>query len=207
MSYGNVTATLALFIALGGTSYAVTQIGSGDVRDESLRSVDIRDGTIKSRDVKNRALRSRDVRRNGLGGDVIRESSLGVVPEASNAARLGGVPLQDLRLECPSDTVAKIGLCIESNAKPLSGFFSASDECAARGRALPTVAQLDSFARSSGPLSQAEWTSSVYRNPDNGPGPAEQLEAVVLEGLGAVSYDRVYAPVQHAFRCVALPSN
>ena len=37
--------------------------------------------------------------------------------------------------------------------------------------------------------------------------PFDQLEAVVLTGGGVVSYDRVYLAVQHAFRCVALPSN
>ena len=68
--------------------------------------------------------------------------------------------------------------------------------------------QLDRFARSNGPLSpQGEWTASVYRNPDNGSDPSDQLEAVVLSGGGVVSYDRVYLAVQHAFRCVALPSN
>ena len=29
----------------------------------------------------------------------------------------------------------------------------------------------------------------------------------MLTGGGDVSYDRVYLAVQHAFRCVALPSN
>jgi len=68
--------------------------------------------------------------------------------------------------------------------------------------------QLDPVARFHGPLTaQGEWTSSVYRNPDNGADPADQLEAVVLSGGGAVGYDRVYLAVQHAFRCVALPTN
>ena len=66
---------------------------------------------------------------------------------------------------------------------------------------------LNRFAGTHGPLSPAgEWTSSVYRNPDNGPDPFDQLEAVVLTGGGVVSYDRVNLAVQHAFRCVALPS-
>jgi hypothetical protein len=47
----------------------------------------------------------------------------------------------------------------------------------------------------------------VYRNPDNGSDPVDQLETVVLGGGEVVNYDRVYLAVQHAFRCVALPSN
>jgi len=69
------------------------------------------------------------------------------------------------------------------------------------------MAELDRFARSNGPLSQPEWTSSVSRNTANGSNPFDQLEAVLLGGTGDVSYDQVYKPVQHAFRCVALPSN
>ena len=69
------------------------------------------------------------------------------------------------------------------------------------------MAQLSRFAGTR-PLSPAgEWTSSVYRNPNNGPDPFDELETVVLTGGGAASYDRVNSPSQHAFRCVALPAN
>ena len=70
------------------------------------------------------------------------------------------------------------------------------------------MAQLDRFAgRVARSAPSGEWTSSVYRNPGNGPDPFDQLEAVVLTGGGDVSYDRVNLAVQHAFRCVALPAN
>lgn len=46
LTYSNVTASLALFVALGGTSYAVTQlprnsVGSRQVRDGSLQRKDL----------------------------------------------------------------------------------------------------------------------------------------------------------------------
>jgi hypothetical protein len=62
INYANVVATLALFVALGGTSYAVKQIGSNDIRDNSIRSRDIRDNAIRSRDVRNGTLLKRDFR-------------------------------------------------------------------------------------------------------------------------------------------------
>jgi hypothetical protein len=74
-------------------------------------------------------------------------------------------------------------------------------------RELITTAELDIYARSNGPLPTPEWTTNVYRNPDNGPLAVDELEAVLISGVGDVGYDRVHAPVQHAFRCVALPSN
>jgi hypothetical protein len=47
LSYANVVATLALFVALGGTSYAVLQVGSNAVVDNSLRSRDIPNNTVR----------------------------------------------------------------------------------------------------------------------------------------------------------------
>ena len=207
VSYANVVSTLALFIALGGTSYAVLHVGSDDVVNNSLRSEDIRNETIRSRDVRDRILRARDLGRDSLGGGVIKESALGRVPRAAEAERVGGVSSQDLRVRCPADTIAKAGVCIEISPRSPDGFLGAIDRCNQAGRGVVTMPQLDTFARSNGPLPQAEWTASVYRNPDAGPAAVDQLEAVLLSGFGDVGYDRVYLAVQHAFRCVALPSN
>jgi hypothetical protein len=207
LSYANLVATLALFVALGGTSYAVLRVGSDEVTDNTLRSRDVRNGTLRSRDIRDQTISARDIRRNALGPGVIKESSLGVVRRAAEADRVGGVTAQDLKLRCPADTLSKSGVCIEAAARSPDGFSTAVNRCEQDGRGLITMPQLDAYARSNGPLNQAEWTGSVYRNPDNGPTAVEQLEAVLLSGLGDVSYDRVYVPVQHAFRCVALPSN
>jgi hypothetical protein len=207
VTYANVVATLALFVALGGTSYAVLHIGSADVLDNSLRSRDVRNNTLRSRDVRERTLRARDLERDSLGSGVVKESALGPVPRALSAERLGGATEQDLRVRCPQDTVPKAGVCIESSPRSPDGFLGATDRCDQVGRGLVTMAQLDRFARTRGPLSQAEWTASVYRNLGNGPSAVEQLEAVLVEGGGNINYDRVYLAVQHPFRCVALPSN
>ena len=66
LSYANVIATVALFIALGGTSYAVTQlprnsVGPTQIRSGAVRSTEIKNGTVRSRDVANRSLGTRDI--------------------------------------------------------------------------------------------------------------------------------------------------
>jgi len=67
LSYANVTATLALFVAIGGGAYAATKIDSHDIVN----------GTIKSADLKDhKAVRGLDVRRNGLSGRQISEADL-----------------------------------------------------------------------------------------------------------------------------------
>ena len=207
ISYANVMATVAVFIALGGTSYAVLDIGSEDVADNSLRSRDVRNNAMRSRDVRDHTLRARDLRRNSVGAGIIKESALGTVPKAADAERLGGLTVNDLRLHCPADTVAKAGVCVETSPREPAGFLGALDRCNQAGRGLITMAQLDPFARSNGPVPQPEWTSSVYSNPDNGANEFDRLETVLLSGTGNVSYAQVYKAVQHAFRCVALPSN
>ena len=60
LTYANVVATLALFVALSGTSYAALKITSRDVRDGSLRGRDIRAGSLKSKQVKDGSLLARD---------------------------------------------------------------------------------------------------------------------------------------------------
>jgi hypothetical protein len=207
LSYSNVIATAALFIALGGTSYAVLRVDSREVVNNSLRSVDVRNNSLRGRDVRDRTLRARDLGLDALGAGVVKESALGQVPRAGAAERVGGLTAQELRVRCPSGTVAKGGVCVEGNARSPTGFFGASSTCDNAGRGLPTMPQLDRFARSQGPLTPGgEWTASVYLYAAGGP-TFDELEALVLSGGGDVGRDRVNAPIQHAYRCVALPSN
>lgn len=75
-SHSTIVAYLALFVALGGSSYAALRVGSAQIVDNSIRSKDIR----------NNSVRGKDVRRDTLTGADIKESRLGVVPQAANAA-------------------------------------------------------------------------------------------------------------------------
>ena len=59
LTYANVVATLALFLALGGTSYALTVTGR-DVRDDSLTGRDVRTGSLRSSDVRDGSLLAAD---------------------------------------------------------------------------------------------------------------------------------------------------
>ena len=48
LTYANVTATLALFIALGGTSYAVTKLPKGSVGSDQLRAAAVTNSKLAS---------------------------------------------------------------------------------------------------------------------------------------------------------------
>ena len=56
LSYANVTGTLALFIALGGTGYAAVTITGSNVRNSSLTGADVRNSSLTSGDIRNRSL-------------------------------------------------------------------------------------------------------------------------------------------------------
>jgi hypothetical protein len=70
--YANVMATVAVFVALGGSSYAAmtvtgeqiqdNSVASPDLRDNAVRGKDIRRGTVKSSDIRDSSLRARDFR-------------------------------------------------------------------------------------------------------------------------------------------------
>ena len=60
LSYANVIATIALFAALGGTSYAALTVTGKNVKNNSLSGRDIKNSSLTSTDVKDRSLLSKD---------------------------------------------------------------------------------------------------------------------------------------------------
>jgi hypothetical protein len=66
LSYANVMATVAVFIALGGTSYAVTSlpknsVGSKQIRARAVGSSDLATGSVRSKQLRDRTIGVRDV--------------------------------------------------------------------------------------------------------------------------------------------------
>ncbi len=50
-SHSTVVAYLALFVAIGGSAYAVSKIGSGEIRNRAIRGADVADDTLGGRQV------------------------------------------------------------------------------------------------------------------------------------------------------------
>jgi hypothetical protein len=68
-------ALLALFVALGGSSYAALKVSGKQIVNNSVRSKDLRNNDVRSTDVRN----------NGLTGADIDEARVGTVPSANTA--------------------------------------------------------------------------------------------------------------------------
>ena len=180
LTYANVMATVAVFIALGGSSYAALQIDSGDIANNSVRSVDVR----------NRTLSDRDVKRNGLTGRSIRESRLGRVPQAREADRLGGMTAADLLLKCPEGTFVIADVCVETTPRSAVPYGAAVIECATTeparspGRRLPTHGELRAALSGVQLAPGGELTAEVYPSSTR-PGDVDVL--VVTDQVGSVT--------------------
>jgi hypothetical protein len=195
LTYANVVATLALFIAVGtGGAYAVSKIDGSDIR--------------------NRSLTGKEFKANSLGGRAIRESSLRPVPRAENAARLGGQPASRFLDSCPqafAPTIPVGDVCVETQARPPESYRGAVFSCALTdnreraGRRLPTHQEL--LAALAQPeiqlASGGELTSEVFPSSSK-PGAVDVLFVTEENGNVGITED---LGGDKSFRCVADPMN
>lgn len=189
LTYANVTATLALFVALGGSSYAALK--------------------ITGRDVKNGSLTYRDIKRNSLGGSRIKESRLKKVKRARRADLLGGHAPGFYLVRCPVGTRPVADACVETKARPPAPYGLARVACAdvgtprGPGRRLPSYAELipllvdNDVALAGG----GELTSEVY------PSGGRVRALVVTSELGATTTVPDTYEGRKAFRCATDPLN
>lgn len=68
LSFANVVAMIALFVALSGTSYAVSKVGAKDIRKNAVRAKHIKKNQVRSKHIKNRSIRSQDLAPGLIGG-------------------------------------------------------------------------------------------------------------------------------------------
>lgn len=192
LTYANVVSTLALFIALGGSSYAALSLGGEDVRDGSLTG--------------------RDIKRNSLTGRQIKEARLGTVRRARNAARLGGLTAQRLLLKCPAATLPFADTCVETQARTPTAYGNAVIECGSvdatrtPGRRLPTHGELLKAL----PSDQIQLAPGGELTADIVPSASEpgRVDVIyVTDELGSVGVTPGSAAGAKAYRCVADPLN
>ncbi|MBS1886015.1 MAG: hypothetical protein JSU06_02405 [Actinobacteria bacterium] len=186
-------ATIAVFVAIGGTSYAAAKLTGKDLQAHSLTA--------------------RNFHKNSVTGSAIRESTLSKVPQAVEAEHLNGVTAEALFIRCPEGTLAVSDTCIETQAHAPAYFSAALHECAAiesqpggPGRRLPTYAELAAALTHSeiGLSAGGELTSQVYPSAAS-PGQVEALLVTTPTGGVALTPDNAADP--HSYRCVVDPRN
>jgi hypothetical protein len=192
LSYANVMATLAVFIALGGSSYAALK--------------------ITGRDVENGSLTNRDLERNTLGGSRIKEARLGTVKRARNAERLDGVTAARLLVRCREGTVPVSDVCVEKSARAAAPYSTAAVLCEGTdrrtgpGRRLPSHDELMTAIGEPGVALApgGELTRNIYPSATK-PGSVDVL--YITDDVGSVALTTDTDAGAKAFRCVADPLN
>ena len=136
LSYANVVASLALFVALGGSSYAAVSITGKEVRDGSLTGRDMRDGSLTGRDIRTGSLTSRVVRDHSL---LARDFAAGQLPRGprGNPGPPGpaGTPNGYTKAEADGRFLPLNGKAADANALdgiPATGFVHGGGDVAFR---------------------------------------------------------------------------
>jgi len=190
LTYANAMSTLAVFIALGGSSYAAFSL----------------DGAT----IKNRSIPGKKLRHNTLTGVQIKESRLGRVPRAKSADTLGGVTAADLKIKCPADTFPIADVCVERTPRPPASYGSAVQAClavgtpAGPGRRLPTHGELRAALTAVQLAPGGELTSNVYPSRSI-PGQLDVLYITDQNGAVALTPDTGAGAKQ--YRCATNPLN
>jgi hypothetical protein len=190
LTYANAMSTVAVFIALGGSSYAAV--------------------TISGSSIRNRSIPGAKLRHNTLTGVQIRESKLARVPRARNADKLGGLTAVDLKIKCPADTFPIADACVERTSRPATSYSSAVLQCAqigtpaSPGRRLPTHGELRAALTAVQLAPGGELTSNVY---PSGTDLGRLNDVYITDQVGGVAVTPDTGAGAKAYRCVSDPLN
>jgi hypothetical protein len=135
LTYANVVATLALFVALGGSSYAAITITGKDVKNSSLTGKDIKNSSLTTSDVKNRSLLAQDFKAGqlpagpkGATGDIGPRGPVGPSTGPAGGVLAGTYPSPGFQASVNSVIPAAVvliggdgGVASEAHRAPITG--------------------------------------------------------------------------------------
>lgn len=175
LSFSNVVACLALFVALGGSVYAAGKINGKQIKPSSLPGNRIKPKTIAANRVKPNSLTGRQVKPNSLTGDQIDEKTLTV-----SAAALSNVQYESTTLELSWDTASATANC-PSGSYAIGGGATLSDD--------------NGTVNSSGPSPlRTGWTASGWGWAQSGPTMTVTAVCVAVEKPGSAVTSSGAAP-------------
>lgn len=229
LSYANVMASIAVFVALGGIGYAATSINGNEIIKQTVGASKLKNGTLTSKQVK----------QNGLNGSVIEESSLATVPaaqtavsatsatnastaataehalsadratEATTAARastaadaetLEGLTSKQLQVTCPAETDPYGGMCWDGDVRPADDWIGASIECGDEGGRLPSLSELIAYVLQEGTqVTGQNWSADVFD--------LVSSKEHVLTSDETMTGASVSSPTQLGYRCLFYRTN
>jgi hypothetical protein len=134
LSYANVTATLALVIALGGSAYAAATITGADVKDDSLTGADVRghaatasapeeDGSLTTYDIRNGTIGAVDLANESVGSSEIVNNTITQSDLATDSVGSGKVIDDSLKgADIDESSLGKVADADKLDGKDSSAF-------------------------------------------------------------------------------------
>lgn len=184
ITYANVMSTIAVFIALGGSAFAVKTLKRNSVGPKQLKR-----NAVTNPKLADAAVNTAELADNAVDAAKVQNGSLG-------SAELTGALQAAFRVICPGSpaTLYHEAVCIETAARTAANFSDARADCIDEGRSLPEYGDLARFRNRDGITLTGEWTTEQ---------PAT-THAYTVDDAGAVALQDI-TTVQ-PYRCVATPS-
>jgi hypothetical protein len=131
LTFANLTSLLALFVALGGTSYAAISVGSAEIRTGAVGKSEIRTGAVGKSEIRSGAVGKSEAKSNSIGRSEISTNGVGkseIADGAVGTAELadGSVDLADMTAAAKTAftlgraNVSSTGANAGGNAKAIS---------------------------------------------------------------------------------------
>lgn len=148
LSFSNVVACLALFIALGGSVYAAGKINGKQIKGSSLPGNRIKPRTIAANRIKAKTLTGHQIKGNSLTGAQINQKTLTGI----SAAALSGVQYQVTTV--PLSNNSRTGTTATVGCPPATSVI---------GGGATVSNEEEAFVNDSGPnASQTGWTATGF---------------------------------------------
>jgi hypothetical protein len=163
LTYANVIATIALFLALGGSAYAVTA-GKNTVTSKSIAK-----GAVKTADLANKAVSAKKLKPGAVPANAIANNSIG-------AAQLGNVVMRSASGTAPDGTTGAATAFCKPGEQVLSGSGQAGDIQAVPYQSEPVQPN----GKDPADGAQAGGWVVIFYNPPTVGAPADSLKTWVL---------------------------
>jgi hypothetical protein len=191
-------ATLAVFIALGGSAYAAFRVPPHSVGTRQLKASAVTTGKVA-----NEAITPAKVAQHSLTSAQIDLPGLATVPSAASSERaVEALRLAGHAASCLQGTLLIRGLCFDTQANPEApNLEAAAEDCAGKGGFLPTPMELYAtrgvlaLGSGVGP-SQHQFTDTLY----SAPGTSNSFTTIVVNGSGLPTEQPAGNP--SAYHCV-----
>lgn len=137
MTYANLMATLALFVALGGTGYAATTIVSSQIASGAVTKAKIANGAVSAPKLAKSSVTSAKLANRAVTGGKLADGAVGTGKLAARSVGLGQITPGSLDAsvfaagQSPGINQSKIRLQVRTLSLPAGQSSSLSAECPA----------------------------------------------------------------------------